>query len=89
MNLNTNIYELKNTNFDTLGVRQLDIQTTEPNLINGTLAESWILGCGKSRSCFDPWLQVAMVWPKKMGFFGSVWTTVATSCAFSKKIACD
>ena len=31
---------------------------------------------------------VAMVWPKKRGFWGSVWTTEGTGCAFSQKIAC-
>ena len=35
-----------NTAFDTLWLQRLGVQTTEPNLTNGALAESWILGGG-------------------------------------------
>ena len=35
-----------NSVFDTLWLQRLSIQTTEPNLTNGALAESWILGGG-------------------------------------------
>ena len=45
------IGDVSNTEFDTFWFAAVGIQTTEPNLTNGALAASWILG-GEPGVCF-------------------------------------